>query len=116
MPSVKMRDTDDRGNAMTMIHNRASADPAMREGTYHLFRNKQRPKLICAVPEDCPLPSFIGPEAWSFERVLRNQDVAPSGFHERAACAGVRYNGFYLFQVTGRERATANSVDHRVAA
>lgn len=101
---------------MTMIYDQASADPAVRVGSYNLFRNKQRPELLCAVPEAHPVPSFIGPEAWSFERVLRSQNVAPSGFHERAACAGVRYNGFYLFQITRREPATENPVDHRVAA
>ena len=101
---------------MTMLHDRASADLATQKGTYNLFRNKQRPELLCAVPEAHPVPSFIGPEAWSFERALRSQDVAPSGFHVRAALAGVRYNGFYLFQVTGRERAVENPVDHRVAA
>jgi hypothetical protein len=71
---------------------------------------------MCAVPDDHPVPSFINPEAWSFERVLRHQDVAPSGFHLRAAFAGVRYNGFYLFQVTARERETKKQVDHRLAA
>ena len=101
---------------MTTIYDQASADPAVREGSYNLFRNKQRPKLLCAVPEAHPVPSFIGPEAWSFEGVLRSQDVARSGFHQRAARAGVRYNGFYLFQVTGRERATETPVGHRVAA
>ena len=101
---------------MTMIHDRASADLVARECTYNLFRNKQRPMLMCAVPDDHPVPSFINPEAWLFERVLRHQDVAPSGFHLRAACAGVRYNGFYLFQVTARERVTKKQVDHRLAA
>jgi hypothetical protein len=94
-----------RGHAMTMTHDRASADWVARQCAYNLFRNKQRPKLVCAVPEDRPVPGFIVPEAWLFERILRSQDAAPSGFHDRAAHAGVRYNGFYLFQVTARERA-----------
>lgn len=87
---------------MTMIYDLAAADPILRECAYNFFRNNQRPKLFCAVPEDHPIPSFIGAEAWSFERVLRSQDVAPPGFHDRAARAGVRYNGFYLFQITAR--------------
>ncbi len=85
---------------MTMIQDAAPAALILRECAYNLFRNNQRPKLFCAVPEDHPVPSFIDAEAWSFEQVLRSQDVAPSGFHDRAARAGVRYNGFYLFQVT----------------
>ncbi|MBL0404256.1 hypothetical protein JKG68_09780 [Microvirga aerilata] len=88
---------------MTMIHALAVADPILRECAYNLFRNKQRPKLFCAVPEDRPVPGFIDVDAWAFERVLRSQDVAPSGFQDRAARAGVRYNGFYLFQATTRE-------------
>jgi hypothetical protein len=101
---------------MTMILDGASADPTTRECTYNLFRNKPRPELLCAVPEDHPVPGFIGPEAWSFERILRRQDVAPSGFHERAARAGIRYNGFYLFQVTALEWATEKPVNRRGAA
>ena len=87
---------------MTMIHDPAAADPILRECAYNLFRNNQRPKLFCAVPEDRFIPSFIDAEGWSFEHVLRKHDVAPSGFHDRAARAGVRYNGFYLFQVTAQ--------------
>ena len=88
---------------MTMIHDAAAADPILRECGYNLFRNNQRPSLLCAVPEDRSVPGFIDAEAWSFERVLRRQDAAPPGFHDRAARAGVRYNGFYLFQVTAQD-------------
>lgn len=95
-------------NAMTMIHDPA-AGPVLRECAYNLFRNNQRSKLFCAVPEDRPVPGFIEAEAWSFVRVLRRYDVAPSGFHDRAARAGVRYNGFYLFQVTAREPSVGQS-------
>nr|WP_084731864.1 hypothetical protein [Microvirga vignae] len=67
---------------------------------YNLFRNKQRPELRCAVPEDRPVPHFLGPEQWAFERALRPSDPLPLGFHRRAAYAGVRFNGYYLFQLT----------------
>jgi hypothetical protein len=95
---------------MTMIHDAATADPLLRECAYNLFRNNQRPSLFCAVPEDRSVPGFINAEVWSFERVLRSQDVAPAGFHDRAARAGVRYNGFYLFQATTREPSGKQSV------
>jgi len=98
-----------------MIQDPAKADPILRECAYNLFRNNQRPKLFCAVPEDHPVPGFIDAEAWSFERVLRNQDVAPPSFHDRAARAGVRYNGFYLFQVTAQEAADKPSSPQREA-
>jgi hypothetical protein len=88
---------------MTLIHSPASADPVLREHAYNLFRNTQRPMLICAVPEHCPVPNFIDAQAWSFEHVLRSQDVPPPGFDDSAARAGVRYNGFYLFQTAGEK-------------
>jgi hypothetical protein len=85
---------------MTLIHETKPARQEMRECAYNLFRNKERAELFCAVPEDRPIPSLIVAEAWTFERILRIHDVAPPGFHERAARAGVRYNGFYLYQAT----------------
>lgn len=88
---------------MTLTHSPASADLVLRECAYNLFRNTQRPMLFCAVPEHCPVPSFIDAQAWSFARVLRNHDCAPSGFHDRAARAGARYNGFYMFQTAAEE-------------
>jgi hypothetical protein len=85
---------------MTLILETSPARQGTRECVYNLFRNKERPELFCAVPEDRPIPSLIVAEAWTFETFLRIHDVAPPGFHERAAKAGVRYNGFYLFQAT----------------
>jgi hypothetical protein len=69
-----------------------------REGTYHLFRNRQRPQLICAVATERPLPGFLLPEQWLCEGLLGPSDPAPSGFREHAAVTGIRLNGFYLFQ------------------
>jgi hypothetical protein len=85
---------------MTLIVETAPARQDRRECAYNLFRNKERPELFCAVPEDRPIPSLIVAKAWTLESFLRIHDVAPPGFHERAAKAGVRYNGFYLFQAT----------------
>ncbi|WP_230533603.1 hypothetical protein [Microvirga roseola] len=71
--------------------------PDMRDRVYNLFRNSQRPGLLCAVPEERPVPEFLVEEKWEFERCLRPSDPSPPGFHARAAAAGVRFNGFYLF-------------------
>jgi hypothetical protein len=79
----------------------ASARSPARDCTYNLFRNRQRPELLCAVPEDRPVPGFVVPGDWRFERALRPSDMGPPGFEDRAAQAGVRFNGFYLFQLTG---------------
>jgi hypothetical protein len=76
------------------------ASPPARECTYNLFRNRQRPDLFCAVPEHRPVPSFLAPKVWTFERPLHVVEPAPAGFDDRAATVGVRFNGFYLFQVT----------------
>jgi hypothetical protein len=70
---------------------------AKREGTYHVFRNRQRPQLICAAATDRPLPGFLLPEQWLLEGSLGPSDMAPPGFREQAAAAGIRLNGFYLF-------------------
>ena len=85
---------------MTLIDETAPTRNQTRECAYNLFRNNERAELFCAVPEDRPVPSLIGTQAWTFDRILRPHDVAPPGFSERAAKAGVRYNGFYLFQAT----------------
>jgi hypothetical protein len=84
-----------------------SARPFVRDSTYNLLRNKQRPDLLCAVPEHRPVPSFLVPEDWTFERPLNAADIAPAGFEDRAAIVGVRFNGFYLFQVTASQSKMA---------
>jgi hypothetical protein len=92
----------------------ALAKPMTADCVYNLFRNRQRPELLCAVPEDRPVPGFVVAKRWSvLLRPLRPMDVAPPGFHLRAACAGVRFNGFYLFQVTGRDGTIAPNATTR---
>jgi hypothetical protein len=71
---------------------------AQRECSYHLFRNRQRPQLLCAMAADRPLPEFLVPEQWLREGPLGPPDAAPLGFRERAAVTGMRLNGYYLFQ------------------
>jgi hypothetical protein len=46
------------------------------------------------------VPSFLAPKDWTYERPLHAADPPPAGFEDRAATVGVRFNGFYLFQVT----------------
>lgn len=77
-----------------------SASAPARECTYNLFRNRQRPELLCAVPEHRPVPSFLAPKDWMFERPLHVAEPEPAGFDDRAATVGVRFNGFDLFQIT----------------
>ncbi len=63
---------------------------------YNLFRHKELPDIVCAVPETCPVPSFIDPDTWSFEQSLDPTDPNPPGFHAKAAKMALRFNGFYL--------------------
>ncbi len=92
---------------MALIDETAPADLERRDCPYNLFRNKERPELLCAVPVDRPVPSFVVAEAWSFDRILQVQDVAPPGFHHRGARAGVRFNGYYLFYAVARHEEVA---------
>ena len=100
------------GDPMDLTHRLPPADLEMQDCTYNLFRNRQQPEILCAVPEDRPLPGFLRSEHWTYERPLRSRDVRPSGFHARAAYAGVRFNGFYLFQntVTGRQASAPSEL------
>ena len=77
----------------------APVRPEVPDRAYNLFRNKRRPDLLCAVPEDYPVPNFVIEQEWVFDRALRPTDTPPLGFHTKAAAAGVRFSGFYLFQL-----------------
>ena len=92
---------------MPSVQHLASARSFARECTYNLFRNKHRTALLCAVPEHRPVPNFLNPGQWIFERPLQASDAGPPGFDGRAASVGVRFNGFYLFQVTASQRKLA---------
>ena len=88
---------------MQSVHHLAPTTPETSDCAYNLFRNKQRPEILCAVPEDRPIPRFVVREQWTYAGSLQPQDPGPLGFHDRAASAGVRFNGFYLFQVTAAQ-------------
>jgi hypothetical protein len=85
------------GNRMTSVHQPDPARQGEDDCAYNLFRNKCLPEIVCAVPEDRPVPHFIDPEHWAFEQPLRSPEARPPGFDSSAARTGVRFNGFYLF-------------------
>src|SRR5215203_3562601 len=66
---------------------------------YNLFRNAERPELLCAVSEDRPVPAFIRGPQWEYGRRIDTLEADRLRFNRQAAEASVRYNGFYLFQV-----------------
>jgi hypothetical protein len=65
---------------------------------FNLFRRKEEPELLCAVPEDRAVPSFIAGETWEFGGTITGSSREHPGFDASAARAAARYNGFYLFQ------------------
>jgi hypothetical protein len=68
---------------------------------YKLFRSRNWPDLACAVPEDRALPPFMTDASWEFVGTLTSATHPQIKFDETAADVGVRYCGFYLFQVVG---------------
>lgn len=82
---------------MTSVQQPGPSQPDAGDCAYNLFRNKQLPEIVCAVPEDCPVPPFIDSKQWTFEQPLRPLEARPLGFNNKAAHTGVRFNGFYLF-------------------
>lgn len=66
---------------------------------YNLFRHKGRNGLLCAVPEERHVPTFLASPVWHYSGRIRPNDGPPLGFDPKAAAAGVRFNGFYLFEL-----------------
>jgi hypothetical protein len=67
--------------------------------TYNLFRGRERPELLCAAPEDAPVPAFITGPPWEFVGTVDDSSVSSMTFNHEAADVSVRFNGFYLFQL-----------------
>ncbi len=74
--------------------------------TYNLFRHGDQQHVVCAVPQDSVVPRFLRERTWRFDRTLTEAAPSPVGFDRRAAPAGVRLNGFYLFQSFGEPRVS----------
>jgi hypothetical protein len=64
---------------------------------YNLFRRNGRDGLLCAVPEERSVPSFLTAPRWEFSGRIDGRQTTPLGFDPKAAAAGVRFNGFHLF-------------------
>ena len=96
---------------MTSAHNAAMNSAEAHDRAYNLFRNREFPDIVCAVPEDCPVPEFIRPEQWAFDHPLRSEEPRPPGFHARAAKSAVRFNGFYLFYALASAPAVQTALE-----
>ncbi len=71
-----------------------NAHPPVRDA-YNLFRRRSEPELLCAVPEDRAIPTFLSGEDWEFGG--KSSGSAMPEFDLQAARASVRFNGFYLY-------------------
>lgn len=63
---------------------------------YNLFRRSAEPDVLCAVPEDKPVPPFVTAPAWEYGGHMNRDDAAPAIFRSRAVATAIRFNGFYL--------------------
>jgi hypothetical protein len=61
--------------------------------TYNLFLRKRANHRVCAVAEDCTIPTFIDTGEWEFAGQVRESDRRPIGFDPRAAVEGSRFQG-----------------------
>ncbi|WP_245239756.1 hypothetical protein [Methylobacterium variabile] len=78
---------------------RARPRTVRRWPTYNLFRRREEPDLICAVPNDFPVPAFVSGEAWTYAGSISAPSEAPAGFSAEAAEHGAEICGFHLFHV-----------------
>ncbi|TGE00289.1 hypothetical protein [Methylobacterium nonmethylotrophicum] len=76
---------------------RARPRTVRRWPTYNLFRRRAEPELVCAVPNDFPVPAFITGEAWSYAGSISAPSEAPPGFSAAVAEHGAETCGFHLF-------------------
>ena len=83
---------------------------------YNLFRSTRSADLLCAVPEDYPVPAFINGQGWAFAGKLAEPSAAPLGVEWTGAGAVVPLTGFYLFTAFGaRQESTGGQAMKRAA-
>src|SRR3954453_8138513 len=64
--------------------------------TFNLFRHKRLPDLLCAVPEDHPVPAFVTGSSWTFAGTV-SETYGLVERNWRGVEDGVNLIGFYLF-------------------
>ena len=93
---------------MASIQHLALARSAVRDCTYNLFRNRPRPEILCAVPQDHPVRASLARR----NGFLSKRSALPIHRHRASTIEplmlGMRFDGLYLFQVTvSHERKAA---------
>jgi hypothetical protein len=93
-----------------------STSPVGFRPAYNLFRSTRSPDLLCAVPEDYPVPAFINGQGWVFAGKLAESSAAPLGFEWTGAGAVVPLTGFYLFTAFGARQESTGGQAMKQAA
>jgi hypothetical protein len=70
--------------------------------TYNLFSSVHDRTIICAIPQDRPVPLFIAGEHWAYDNTVWDAGVLPPGFLPDVAKASSDLNGYYLFYLCRR--------------
>jgi hypothetical protein len=60
---------------------------------YNVFRTREI-DFYCAVPEDRPVPAFVGSRVWKFGGRL---EESPTVKLPKSLKVAARFNGFYIF-------------------
>lgn len=67
-----------------------------RRQSYNLFRRSHEPELVCAVPEDRPVPPFLASPGWVYGGTVGSDGPLTRQIDERLLQEAVHLNGFYL--------------------
>jgi hypothetical protein len=60
--------------------------------------------VYCAVPEDRPVPAFVGSRVWEFSGKLEER---PTVKLPRSLRVAIRFNGFYIFHPFEKPKLTS---------
>jgi hypothetical protein len=77
---------------------------------YNLFRSSADLTMVCAVPIDCPVPSFIDKSVWAYDSQIEIHGAHPIGFLSALAKRCSDLNGFYFFRSPYRNHSRNREV------
>ncbi len=63
---------------------------------FNLYLSVAEPDILCAVPEDLPVPPFVVPPAWEYTGHIYRDPSGDDVFETRAVASAIRFNGYYL--------------------
>ena len=78
---------------------------------FNLFRHETLSDLLCAVPEDCPVPSFVTGSRWTFAGSVTEAAYGSVELNWPGVREDVRLIGFYLFHSIQDHKKLEESLD-----